>query len=547
MIWPLVLVFSGCSLTGGADLRDSSEPADTSGPGAPVVERVFFHLELPGAAVVDPKLEGEIALPLLAVADEAPAGQGCALHFEAEGRGGQRRTWAPVDSLVAGGRVTTSWDGRDDAGQPFDPGPVRVLARATCEGGAASSAVVDVGVARLGVVRVDLVDHPDGGHVPLAFHKVDLYADSVNEIGVAVPEYENGSTSPFDLGDLDENDGSARVPVAPWANPDFPPWGAGEPEAVRHNVPAGYVAGTKARFSATVGAVAVSPTTGLAVQAFGEEHLELRLVAEGLDAVNANAPVEPNGTLSFDLDLPDVMGRQEIAVTWHFETRTDDGWVAVPGSMTTRHVVYLLAGPPVLRDGTAIGASPALTWIAVLDHLDSVISGLPADPATLLDAIRDDLNHDPYILYDPSDWAYSEYEGAYIYWDYIVSDLSGWLDRDDGLALYCHSFSCLLSGLAGSVGVDAPQLVLGVGFHTNLMCAAGTTSWRRYNFNSHSVVSPDKGLTIWDATSDLDGDDDPYDEPVKPVSALGMDGEEYLWRLTYDEIGIVNSGLCYIE
>ena len=52
---------------------------------------------------------------------------------------------------------------------------------------------------------------------------------------------------------------------------------------------------------------------------------------------------------------------------------------------------------------------------------------------------------------------------------------------------------------------------------------------------------------LWDASIDLDGDDDPYNEPVEAVSPMGMDGEEYLWRLSYDEIGIVNSGLCYFH
>jgi hypothetical protein len=28
---------------------------------------------------------------------------------------------------------------------------------------------------------------------------------------------------------------------------------------------------------------------------------------------------------------------------------------------------------------------------------------------------------------------------------------------------------------------------------------------------------------------------------------VAMDGDEYRWRLTYDDIEIINQGLCYIE
>ena len=107
--------------------------------------------------------------------------------------------------------------------------------------------------------------------------------------------------------------------------------------------------------------------------------------------------------------------------------------------------------------------------------------------------------------------------------------------------------SCLLSTLVGNVGVDAPQLVLGVGFETNYARAAGTEDWGTWSFNSHSVVSPDGGNTIWDASIDLDGDDDPSMVPIDAISPMGMDGDEYFWRLTFDDIDIVNSGSCYIR
>ena len=43
-------------------------------------------------------------------------------------------------------------------------------------------------------------------------------------------------------------------------------------------------------------------------------------------------------------------------------------------------------------------------------------------------------------------------------------------------------------------------------------------------------------------------DDDPRDDSsIDEIMPKGMPGDEYMWRLTYDEIGIINQGLCYIE
>ena len=46
----------------------------------------------------------------------------------------------------------------------------------------------------------------------------------------------------------------------------------------------------------------------------------------------------------------------------------------------------------------------------------------------------------------------------------------------------------------------------------------------------------------------MDGDDDPGDDSsIEEIMPKGMPGEEYMSRLTDDEIGIINQGLCYIE
>ena len=60
--------------------------------------------------------------------------------------------------------------------------------------------------------------------------------------------------------------------------------------------------------------------------------------------------------------------------------------------------------------------------------------------------------------------------------------------------------------------------------------------------------TPDDGATIWDSSIALDGDGEPEDDSsFEEIMPKGMDGDEYMWLLTYDDIEIINQGLCYIE
>jgi hypothetical protein len=295
----------------------------------------------------------------------------------------------------------------------------------------------------------------------------------------------------------------------------------------------------------TLGAQAVSESRHIAVDAFGprpDDVPPLRLVGSDLE-------LSPGSTLTLPLEAASsTMGKEVRALSWSFESLDSEGLpTPIPGVIQTEHTIYTLAGPPALLDGTDVGAAPPIPWIGVLEDTAVALNGVEAAPGPVLDALRDYLFEHPYIIYNPGDSAYTSFTGAYIYWTSITADLTGFLDRSGGLDLYCHSMSCLLSALAGNVGVEAEQIVLGVSFTTNQTRAAGGTTWRRWSFNSHSVVTPDGGLTIWDSSIALDGDDDPYSEPIEEVMPRGMEGEEYLWRLSYDDIGIVNSGLCYIR
>ena len=517
-------------------------------------EGASLELAWEGVSVLDPKLDDEPELRLEAHLVDAPEGQACELGVEARHQDGRSYAWSPGSVLAAGEREILRWSGLDAEGSAFDPGSVLLVVTAICDGGARAAAALEGRIVRVGVVSVDFVEQPqDGGFVPLAYHKLDLVTPGITELDGLVPEYR---AYPGDaaIADLDDEAGQPRPEVSAWTDPDQPPWGDGSPDASAHSLPAAYVAGARARLQVTTGSHAVSQHSGAALPAFGtlltdaDDPPTLRLVGEDLDALDGDMAYAPGGQLVFDTEpLPDTLGRHALSFEWQVQVLGPDGWELMRGSQTTSHEILITAGEPVLRDGTQLGFAPGVAWIGVLADLEDAVTGLAPEVAPVLDGVREHLHHDDWLIYNPSDAAYTSYSGSYIYWNYMWVDLAEWLDRDQGIELYCHSMSCLLSTLAGHWGINAPQQVLGVGFDTNLARAAGTDSWGRWSFNSHSVVSPDGGATIWDASIDLDGDDDPYNEPVDPVSPMGMDGEEYLWRLSYDEIGIVNHGLCYFE
>ena len=516
-------------------------------------EAASLELAWVGGSVLDPKLEGEPELQLELHLAQAPEGQVCAVELEVQQPGRYELLDAGL-SLQVGERATLAWAGRDADGVTYDPGLVSLLAVAHCDGGAVAHAAAEAFVLRLGVVEVDFTEQPDdGGLVPLAFHKLDLLTFGLTELDGLVPEY-RGYPGDSALADLDGDDGLPRQVPAPWTDPDIPPWGDGVPDASTHSLPTAYTVGSRARLEVVAGSEAVSQHSGALLPALGHLVTEadappsLRLRAQGLEPVDPAAPYAPGATVGFDSEpLPATLGRHQLELEWSFEALGAQGWEPIPGWQTTRHELWITAGPPALRDGSDLGFAPGVAWIGVLAELEDQLTGVDPGAATVLDVVRDAVHDDPWLIYNPSDAAYTSYSGSYIYWSYIWIDLASWLDRDDGIELYCHSMSCLLSTLVGHWGVSAPQQVLGVGFQTNLVRAAGTDSWGHWTFNSHSVVSPDDGATIWDASIDVDGDEDPYSEPVEPVSPMGMDGDEYLWRLSHDDIGIVNSGLCYFH
>ncbi len=508
--------------------QDTGQEEDT-GEDKPDSGLPAVSLSAPTGVVLDPKLQGEPALRFVIDVEESD----CDLGVHIDNGIGQTRALPGQD---------VEWDGRDDLGLWFEPGPARGRVSLDCGDGPELLDELSLHIVRLGIQAIDL-HSPEGeeGNVPLAFHKTGLFLSGVSLVG-DTPEYQLAAGISAAAGAVDDDSGQPRE-VERWTNPDTAPWATSSP--IAHNVPAGFVASSPIQATLTLGAQAISSSRLIAVDAFGSRSEDVPPIR----LVGSEADLSPGGSATVDLSpASETMGREIRSVQWDFESVDDEGIATpIPGFIQTEHTLYTLAGQPALLDGTHMDAAPPVPWIGVLEDTAEVLDGVAAEPAPVLDALRDYLFEHDYIIYDPGDAAYTDFTGAYIYWSSITADLTGFLDRSSGLNLYCHSMSCLLSALAGNVGVEAQQIVLGVGFTTNQTRAAGTDSWQRWGFNSHSVVTPDGGETIWDSSIALDGDDEPDSEPIEEVMPRGMDGAEYFWRLTYDDISIVNGGLCFIR
>jgi hypothetical protein len=498
-----------------AILAACTEPADTGS--APAPDAFPTPIITADGGVIDPTLDGAPALSFQAALPDAAVPSACTVEWFVEAAG-QRRM---LGSTGVGEPL--SWDGRDDAALPFAPGRAELLAYADCPDGSRGSAAYPLAVVRLAPAVVDL-RAATGTAVPLAFHKRDLL--TVGTVHIDVPAYRIAEGSLSD---------DAPV-VPPWTDPDLAPW-TDDPDSVDRNVPVAFEGGSTPEAAITP---AFTTTEGASAIADG---VTVRLVSPVAGAWDAQlvAPLDP---------LQATLGREELALTYAWEAcvGTDCTPTPVPGTRTTRHTVYRLAGASALADGSADGYADGTPWIGALSDTADAVEGVAVDtPDAAMDALRDRLFNDPWLVYDPGVGAYSEYDGSYIYWTSIASQLSDWLDRDRGVRLYCHSMSCLLSVLGNTWGLEAQQTVLGVNFRTHLVRAAGTSNWAAWSFNSHSVATLDDGARVWDASVEIDTDEDPDAEPVTALAPKGVAFEDYVRLLTANDIGNVNQMKCFVE
>ena len=421
------------------------------------------------------------------------------------------RSWALLeDEAFNNDGLTLTFSGRDHNGVFVDPGPVQLSIDLDCSDRMKGFGELEIYIVRLGVAAVDFVG---ADNVSLAYHKKELYLPGISELD-GIPEYLKDRKTEDEPSDLDDALGQPRERVPHWEHPHIPPWRSGELGLGlgQHNFPAGYVAATPISMQVTFGESATSARTGQTVPASGPTACFGSPTDSGRSRwieAKDDGIWSPGTTLQWNATsaLPGTLGRHVESITWRYQAQLNGDWIDIPGSHTTTHPMYLLMGQSQVPDGRADEASPSVSWIGVLADLSDAITGLPSnDVEVVMDRLRETLHNDPWFVYNPGDAAYSDFDGPYIYWDEIWVEMTDWLDRTDGIDLYCHSVACVLSSQANHLGIDANYLTLGVGFTTHLTRAAGSTNWRRWSFNSHGITEMDG--KVWDAAVDIDGDSD---------------------------------------
>jgi len=491
----------------------TDDSTDTEDTGSPTSELI---LTLPDGAVIDPSLDGDPTLRI-----ELTTAAPCDLTLQIDGE--------IIAEAAAATTLGLDWDGRADLDlfpPAFVTGLFPLYAEADCGDGDIATAggqlaVIDLHIAALNFTGIA---EATDGHVPLAFHKLDPDTPGITVLSEDLPEY--WSLDPAD-------------PPGTWDDAHIPPWFIDEePLDNSHNLPAAYVAGALPRAVLRPGELPE-----------GAPALRILADGEGLQWEDSHDFLTDDDILLTGVtSLPATLGRQDLATTWRFEAEGPDGdWAPIPGSLETTHRLYLVADATALLDGTDIGAAPDVPWISVLEEIDAAVSGVPAETADVLDALREFIYTNPDYVYNPGDRAYSTYEGDYAYWDWIAFEMTDWLDHNDGVDMYCHSTSCMLSVLAATVGIDAPQYVIGHNFSTNLLLPAGSSDWDSFGFYSHSVASPDGGATIWDAAVMVDDDGDPSRYPVTAAPVNGVLMEDYFFGLTLNDVDFVHTTACYIQ
>ena len=514
---------------------------------------IWTDLEVEAAPAFDPKLQDGSLEIVVRAPEGLPAD--CTTQVTAVHQNGLSTL---ITTLNQGsGEATATWDGRADDGEYLDPGQVQLVASMVCDQQNQGFGEAFTYIIRMGAGAVDLGVAGDAGQQPLGYHKTTLLDRFYHPIPRGIAEWVQRKP-PGQLADLDFDDGEPRTGPGIWDAPDTPPWGASDPSDLsQYNAPVAYIAGSDYSVGFTPGYSATSARTGTAVPAdgplLGRSNLPiLRVISDELTPASEGAwsPGRPSEFRS-TTPLPNTLGRHDLSFTWRLEALDGREWVPVPGSFTTTHAVWVLAGPTAVKDGTGNGASPSMTWVGVLNDLQEVIQDLPADDVpAIMTALRLHLHDDPYLKYNPGDSAYSTFEGRYIYWSRIWMEMGDWIDRTDGIDLYCHSVACLLSSQANHLGINAEYLTItnashpenGATFQTWLAMPAGGSDWRRYRFNSHGITSVDD--VVWDAAVEFDGDSNPGETPVTPVTPAGVPLADYLQLLTPDEMAVVNSGKC---
>ena len=409
-------------------------------------------------------------------------------------------TFAQLDADADG---LYTWNLRQGDGNRPDPATLTVRAEGTVDG-----VVVVTDEQPLALVEVGLLDGTLGGddRVPLMW----------NRAGGAGRYWDDGaSDATFVLDDVLDAQGRPTEVPAPWDDLQSPP-----PAPTDINLPAAFVSTSHPTLTLTMGGDTSAAADGvLSVEIPGWTWVS------GVPAEGARLIFEKTAPL---LDGPGVYEET-------LEVRTlADGALLATQDLPLR--VYGVYGPPTFDETEA----PYLPWVAVIDPALRAMQGVAADPRLVATALVHHIFNDYGLTYDTRYGAsvYVSYGG----WSYNEArmDMSAFIDLDNGRTVNCSDCAGILLNFANMVGVELEYAIIQPSFQLNLIKAIGQDDYTSCpfgpggcGFSYHAVTTIDSGGTIWDATLQLDGDDDPYASPSTELWAAETAGEEYLDRLVY--------------
>jgi hypothetical protein len=342
---------------------------------------------------------------------------------------------------------------------------------------------------------------------------------------------------------LELADGSARPLPGAWDDLRTPPLDGGEVEVDSYNLPVAFVAGGAIDVTLELSAdIAGAPGGG------APQLAEVRVVPPAGVSFTQGDAFAHGGTLAASATgLAPAIGRFQRDLVWTFEARGPGGeWAAMPGAVTTTHLVYGMAGQPIFDYSSMAHHA----WVEVVDLVTRWVDGATSDPATAAGMVVEGVYFELGLLYDVENGAsaYTWYPG--FDWENAQFDLTAFITREYGNIINCSDAASLVSTFSNMVGIDIRYHILergdGQGFDLNFIRAIGWDLFDetpftgdRGRFRYHAVVGPADG-TFYDGTLELDHDGAPGAPPHTAFLAKGMLPDDYLFDLS-SEWDIVNT------
>ena len=545
----LSLLFLGCThgkVQGHDTSADSGSPGDDSGnptdggggptdgggdTGPPPPDPT---LALTGPAVIDPLRTG--ALDFSLAGTDVPAGATVTLTLVPPSGGGGGDSGSgdsgsapspspdsgtsgdsgspgdPVPVVLASGLsadAAFTWDGHDPDGRPVMDGAWSLQAALVDDTGTSlAQAEQVVHVVRTGVVmgRFGGSGAEDDQRIALLWYRASG----------ASGYWDDGATEPaFRLGHVSEGVGALEAPIeipAVWADLASPPT---TPTGV--NLPAAF-------------AWDDHPTLSLSFAALGDAAKAATWTAEldGWDLVEGDPT---SGHLVFRKTAalaPDGPRVVEGDLSLHLLA---DGLLIGTQTIPTR--LYATMGAPTF----ASSSSPNLLWTAAADGALRGIEGVAPEDSAVLDALVTWVYDEAGLRYDTRSGAsfYASYSGG---WGGGRLNMRGFLDRANGTIVNCSDCAGIMGAFANMLGVPLDYAIILSNFSLNEIKAIGVDSFTSCpfgpsgcGFSYHAVTTDDLSSHIWDATLNLDGDEDPGAEPWDELRVQQITGDEYLERL----------------